>query len=41
VLAREQRIGVLISAHDMNPLLRETDTVVYVAGGRAAAGRGS
>jgi zinc/manganese transport system ATP-binding protein len=39
VLAREQRIGVLISAHDMNPLLRETGTVVYVAGGRAAAGR--
>jgi zinc/manganese transport system ATP-binding protein len=38
-LAREQRIAVLISAHDMNPLLRETDTVVYVAAGRAAAGR--
>jgi zinc/manganese transport system ATP-binding protein len=37
-LAREQRIAVLISAHDLNPLLRETDTVVYVAGGRAAAG---
>jgi zinc/manganese transport system ATP-binding protein len=38
-LAREQRIAVLISAHDMNPLLRETGTVVYVAAGRAAAGR--
>ena len=38
-LAREQQIAVLISAHDMNPLLRETDTVVYVAAGRAAAGR--
>ncbi len=38
-LAREQRIAVLISAHDLNPLLRETDTVVYVAAGRAAAGR--
>jgi len=37
-LAREQRIGVLISAHDMNPLLAETDSVVYVAAGRAAAG---
>jgi zinc/manganese transport system ATP-binding protein len=37
-LAREQRIAVLISAHDLNPLLRETDTVVYVAAGRAAAG---
>jgi len=38
-LAREQRIGVLISAHDMNPLMAETSAVVYVAGGRAAAGR--
>jgi zinc/manganese transport system ATP-binding protein len=38
-LAREQRIAVLISAHDMNPLLGDTDTIVYVAGGRAAAGR--
>jgi zinc/manganese transport system ATP-binding protein len=37
-LAREQQIAVLISAHDLNPLLRETDTVVYVAAGRAAAG---
>jgi zinc/manganese transport system ATP-binding protein len=38
-LAREYSIAVLISAHDMNPLMRETDTIVYVAGGRAAAGR--
>jgi len=38
-LAREQQIAVLISAHDMNPLLREINTVVYVAAGRAAAGR--
>ena len=38
-LAHEQGIAVLISAHDLNPLLREIDTVVYVAGGRAAAGR--
>jgi len=38
-LAREQQIAVLISAHDMNPLMRETSTVVYVAAGRAAAGR--
>jgi zinc/manganese transport system ATP-binding protein len=37
-LAREQRIAVLISAHDLNPLMRETDKVVYVAAGRAAAG---
>jgi zinc/manganese transport system ATP-binding protein len=38
-LAREYNIAVLISAHDMNPLMRETDTIVYVAAGRAAAGR--
>ena len=38
-LAREQHIAVLISAHDMNPLMQDTDTVVYVAAGRAAAGR--
>jgi zinc/manganese transport system ATP-binding protein len=38
-LAREQGIGVLISAHDMNPLMAETDTIVYVAAGKAAAGR--
>jgi zinc/manganese transport system ATP-binding protein len=37
-LAHEQGIGVLISAHDLNPLLRAIDTVVYVAAGRAAAG---
>jgi zinc/manganese transport system ATP-binding protein len=38
-LAREQDIAVLISAHDMNPLMRETDTIVYVAAGKAAFGR--
>jgi zinc/manganese transport system ATP-binding protein len=38
-LAHEQGIAVLISAHDLNPLLRGIDTVVYVAAGRAAAGR--
>ena len=37
-LAHEQGIAVLISAHDLNPLLREMDTVVYVAAGRAVAG---
>jgi zinc/manganese transport system ATP-binding protein len=37
-LAREQNIAVLISAHDMNPLMSETDRMVYVAAGRAAAG---
>jgi zinc/manganese transport system ATP-binding protein len=38
-LAREQQVAVLVSAHDMNPLMRETDMVVYVAAGRAVAGR--
>ena len=38
-LAKEQGIAVVISAHDMNPLMRETDTIVYVAAGRVAAGR--
>jgi len=38
-LAREQDIAVLISAHDMNPLMAETDNIVYVAAGKAAAGR--
>ena len=38
-LAREQGIAVLISAHDMNPLMAETDKIVYVAGGKAAAGQ--
>jgi zinc/manganese transport system ATP-binding protein len=38
-LAREQGIAVLVSAHDMNPLMRDTDRVVYVAAGKAAAGR--
>lgn len=37
-IAREQQIAVLLSAHDMNPLLPVMDRVVYVAGGRAASG---
>lgn len=37
-IAREQRIAVLISAHDMNPLLPAMDRIVYVAAGRAASG---
>ncbi len=37
-IAAEQRIAVLISAHDMNPLLPVMDRVVYMAGGRAASG---
>jgi len=37
-IAREQRIAILISAHDMNPLLPAMDRIVYVASGRAASG---
>jgi zinc/manganese transport system ATP-binding protein len=37
-VAREQQVAVLLSAHDMNPLLPVMDRVVYVAGGRAASG---
>ncbi|MFI9273504.1 metal ABC transporter ATP-binding protein [Kitasatospora sp. NPDC052896] len=37
-IAKEQRIAVLLSAHDMNPLLPVLDRVVYVAGGRTAVG---
>ncbi|MBO0692607.1 MAG: metal ABC transporter ATP-binding protein [Acidimicrobiaceae bacterium] len=37
-LAREQNVAVLISAHEINPLLPVMDRVVYLAGGRAASG---
>jgi zinc/manganese transport system ATP-binding protein len=37
-IAAEQRIAVLLSAHDMNPLLPVMDRVVYLADGRAASG---
>jgi zinc/manganese transport system ATP-binding protein len=37
-IAREQQIAVLLSAHEMNPLLPVMDRVVYLAGGRAATG---
>ncbi len=37
-IAAEQRIAVLISAHEMNPLLDVMDRIVYIAGGRAASG---
>jgi zinc/manganese transport system ATP-binding protein len=37
-LAREQKITILISAHDMNPLLGAMDRIVYLANGRAATG---
>jgi zinc/manganese transport system ATP-binding protein len=37
-IASEQQIAVLISAHEMNPLLPVMDRIVYIAGGRAASG---
>jgi zinc/manganese transport system ATP-binding protein len=37
-LSRKQNIAVLLSAHDMNPLLPVMDRIVYVAGGHVAAG---
>ncbi|MGH2885677.1 MAG: metal ABC transporter ATP-binding protein, partial [Solirubrobacteraceae bacterium] len=37
-IAVEHRIAVLISAHEMNPLLPVMDRIVYLAAGRAASG---
>jgi zinc/manganese transport system ATP-binding protein len=37
-LAREQEIAVLLSAHDMNPLLPAMDRIIYVANGKVASG---
>lgn len=38
-IATERKVAVLISAHEMNPLLPVMDRVVYLAAGRAASGR--
>jgi zinc/manganese transport system ATP-binding protein len=37
-IAKEQQIAVLISAHEINPLLPVMDRVVYLANGRAVSG---
>ncbi|MBV9451611.1 MAG: metal ABC transporter ATP-binding protein [Streptosporangiaceae bacterium] len=37
-IAGEQQIAILLSAHEMNPLLPVMDQVVYLAAGRAASG---
>jgi zinc/manganese transport system ATP-binding protein len=37
-VAAEQQVAVLLSAHEVNPLLPVMDRVVYVANGRAASG---
>lgn len=38
-LCTENRIAILLSAHDMNPLLSAMDRIVYLADGRAVSGR--
>ena len=40
-IATEQQVAVLLSAHEINPLLPVMDRVVYLAAGRAASGRTS
>jgi zinc/manganese transport system ATP-binding protein len=37
-ITREQEIAVLISAHEVNPLLGVMDRIVYLAAGRAVSG---
>jgi zinc/manganese transport system ATP-binding protein len=37
-IAKERDVAVLISAHEMNPLLPVLDRIVYLAAGRAASG---
>jgi zinc/manganese transport system ATP-binding protein len=37
-IAKERQVAVLISAHEMNPLLPVLDRIVYLAAGRAASG---
>ena len=38
-LAVDEGVTILVSAHDMNPLLGRMDRIVYLAHGRAASGR--
>jgi len=38
LLARSRHMGILLSTHDINPLLPFMDRVVYLAGGLAASG---
>jgi zinc/manganese transport system ATP-binding protein len=37
-ISHREHIAILISAHDMNPLLPVTDRIVYLAHGRSASG---
>jgi zinc/manganese transport system ATP-binding protein len=38
-ICREQKVAVMLVAHDINPILSYLDRVVYIAGGSAVAGR--
>jgi zinc/manganese transport system ATP-binding protein len=38
-ICREQRVAVLLVAHDINPILSYLDRVLYIAGGGAVEGR--
>ena len=38
-IAKEQDVAILLSTHDINPLLAVMDRVIYLAGGRAASGK--
>ena len=37
-ISREQRVTVLLVAHDVNPILADLDRVIYVAAGRSVIG---
>src|SRR5437879_1219951 len=37
-ICREEKVAVLLVAHDINPILSYLDRVVYIAGGAAVAG---
>jgi len=37
-LARAEHVAVLLSAHDMNPLISVMDRIIYVANGKVATG---
>ena len=38
-ICTEEQVGVLLVAHDINPILSDLDGVIYLAGGNAAEGR--
>jgi zinc/manganese transport system ATP-binding protein len=38
-ICREEKVAVMLVAHDINPILSYLDRVVYIAGGSAVEGR--